>query len=238
MSGLAVESNAAAFKKALDATAKRLLIAQAIALTKTAKDVQSALRPEMNNAFDRPTRWTLNSTFVRPATVGNLISTVGFKDFAPKGTPAGKYLMPQVHGGARPHKRFERWLIGKGIMSASEFCVPGPAARLDGAGNWSGSHITAILSQLQASPDAYQWETRKSRARAGRKRARVFVPGRGSHLRRGIWMRDGRTVRPIAFFVSSTSYAPRFPFHRIAHKHAVANFPIRYREQMERTFRR
>ena len=236
--GFAVVSNVAAFKRGVDRIAGQLVYAQAVALTKTAKYVQSSLRADMERVFDRPTRWTLNSLYIRPATKDRLVSTIAFKDFAPKGTAAGKYLKPQVYGGGRGHKRFEKWLTGRGIMDASEYCVPGPGARLDGNGNWSGGQITAILSQLQVSPDASQWETKHSRKKAGRKRARVFVPKHGSRLRRGIWMRDGRAIMPIAFFVRQPQYGVRFRFHDLARRHALRVGPLRYREQLDRLFKR
>src|SRR5262245_39031822 len=90
--------------------------ATALALTRTAQVMQAAQITEMQRVFDRPTPFTLNALFVSPATKRRLEASVYFKDFAPKGTPAGKYLRPQIMGGGRNLKRMERLLQGKGLL--------------------------------------------------------------------------------------------------------------------------
>ena len=48
----------------------------------------------MQLVFDRPTPYTLNSTFVSPATKTKLKAEVKLKDESAKGLPATKYLAP------------------------------------------------------------------------------------------------------------------------------------------------
>lgn len=51
---------------------RRLNAVMATALTRTAQDVREAVRQELPRVFDRPTPYTLNSLFVRPATAQRL----------------------------------------------------------------------------------------------------------------------------------------------------------------------
>ena len=49
-------------------------------LNETAKVIQRELQGEMGRVFDRPTRWTLNSTYVKYATVQTMEAIVKIKD--------------------------------------------------------------------------------------------------------------------------------------------------------------
>ena len=55
---------------------KQVRFAAAKALTQTAKKVQTRLIAEMGSQFDRPTPYTLRSTFVKPATKTELSAIV------------------------------------------------------------------------------------------------------------------------------------------------------------------
>ena len=97
--------------------------ATAYALTQTAKDSQQRIVDDMRRSFDRPKPFTLNGTFVSPATKSRLEATVKLKDGyargggenSKRGTP-DKYLRAQVQGGARRNTAFERMLIHNGLM--------------------------------------------------------------------------------------------------------------------------
>lgn len=91
-----------------------LSFATSKALNLKAKEVKAEVRKEMPGVFDRPTLFTLNSVFMWLATKKYLSAEVCLKDFAPKGTPAVDYLVPQVYGGPRRKKRSERWLQCRG----------------------------------------------------------------------------------------------------------------------------
>ncbi len=78
--------------------------ATALALTRTAEDAREEHRRLLPVVFDRPTRYTMNALRVTTSNKYTLKASVFFKD------PPGRgrhYLMPQVEGGSRPHKRFE-----------------------------------------------------------------------------------------------------------------------------------
>jgi hypothetical protein len=85
-----VQSNMKELMALHNADQKHMRLSAAIALTKTAKAAQEELRKEMEKAFDRPTPYALNSTYVRTANVNRLEAEVGIKDESVKGTPAIK----------------------------------------------------------------------------------------------------------------------------------------------------
>src|SRR3546814_8034127 len=57
------------------------------------------------------------SLYVKPATKTRLYANVYFREFASKGTPAVKYLGPEVYGGKRRVKRSEERRVGKECVS-------------------------------------------------------------------------------------------------------------------------
>lgn len=198
----------------------------AYALTQTAKDIKADEVDTMQSVFDRPTRFTLNALYVKPATKRDLVAEVNFKDGFGS-VPAWRYLGPQVEGGARVHKAHELRLIRAGIMRADEFAVPGSETKLDAFGNMSGSAIERILSQLGAAEQkaGYQAnQTAKSRVRAKKKgTGRYFLlrPGAGGRADRkvapGIYYRAGlRDMVPVIMFVRPPRYQKRFPFYERA----------------------
>lgn len=202
---------------------KQLPFAMALTLTRTAQVMQTAEKIEMKFAFDFPTPFTINSVFVRGATKKKLEAFVFLRDEASKGTPPVRYLAPQVYGGARRVKRFERALRAAGILGEHELAVPGSGARLNKFGNLTGGAISAMLSGVSASPDPQQ---NKSRRAAGKKPLRGFFSGEmrkkggafGDSGTRGIWERSsGRKIKPVLIFVpeASVDYRKRFDFFGI-----------------------
>lgn len=206
----------------------------AYALTKTAQDIQSGERQVMSQVFDRPTPFTLNALFVKPATKTDLTAVVGFKD--PGGSvPAWRYLGPEVEGGARKKKSFERALERAGILRSDEYAVPGKGVKLDQYGNLPGSTFTQILSQIQASADPTQNMTDRSRKRAvGRAGGRYILlrPEAGDASSRvygraaaGIYLRTGaRSIVPVLVFVRAPTYSKRFQFYEVAQQVFNARF--------------
>ncbi len=213
---------------------KHIPFATALALTRTAQAAQKEVRAEMPRVLDRPKKFTLNSTFVKPATKRRLEATVGFKDFAAKGTPAGKYLLPQIHGGRRKHKRFERALIRAGIMRSDEYAVPGDDMRLDRYGNLPKGAITKMLSQLRASPDAGQNATQSSRSKRGR-RGRAYFYRRSF---RGVFVRTGKRAFTVFIkFVKVPRYRRRLRFPEIVEGTVQAQFRLQFRRALSQALR-
>lgn len=192
--------------------------AAASGITWTAKNIRDAEVATMRSVFDRPTRFTLNALQVVPATTKNLNGRVDFKQGFGS-VPADRYLNPEVHGGGRRKKSFEKAIERAGHLEAHEFVVPGKSAKLDQSGNMRGGDLSRLLGLLQASPDPMQNATgsRRSSKVAARKSGKVFV-SRGRGLPDGIYRRRGvgKALEQLIRFVGTPQYQPRFPFYDVA----------------------
>ncbi|MGJ9420453.1 hypothetical protein ACHAC9_22255 [Massilia sp. CMS3.1] len=208
--------------------------AAAVALTRTAQDVQPAIKQEMRRAFDRPTNYTLNSTFLKRATRDNLEARVWLKDNpSGKGTPADRYLAPQIFGGERRQKGMERLLQSARLMPAGYVAVPAVGAQLDANGNVKRSQIVQILSQLRLQRGA-GFESRASGsaasnrtiARQGVTYFALATARRG--LQPGIYAKRkagmGTTVKPVFIFASRAMYRPILKFFEVGEATARARF--------------
>ena len=221
---------------------REIPFATARALTWTAKDAQAAEVEELPKVFDKPTRYTLRSIYIVPATKAKLSARVWIKDERAQGNgglPAAKYLEPEIKGGPRGHKSFEKRLIRQGLMPSDMYAVPGARVPLDAFGNVRGSLIEKILSVLGAAEQfagvtANQTAgTRAKAIRRGRHKD-YFVgrPGNGSGPL-GVWERiKGGGARPILIFVRSPNYKPRFDFYGVANRTADRRFPINMRRSL------
>lgn len=211
--------------------------ASALALNRTAAAVSAAIKQKINQVFDRPTPYTQRALRVRRATKQKLSARVDFKDAAGKGIPADKYLGPQVHGGGRSQKRFERALQRVG---GGSFYAPGAGADLDAYGNMSRGQLVRLMSYLQAfGEQGYRANaTERSRARtakvgtspSGYRRINgvmYFVSkGKGTMsgnreqmLPAGIWRKTGThgaDVKPVLLSIDAPTYTPRLPFYETA----------------------
>lgn len=205
--------------------------AVAVALTKTAQIAQRSIKDTMPAVFDRPTSYTMNSLYLRPATRSRLEALVKIKDESYKGIAANKWLHAEVAGGVRNLKRSERSLQIKGYLKSGEQIVPGSGATLDGYGNIRGGQMSKILGALQANADPMQNETTASRkrSRSKKRKAEYFVgaPG-GGRLPRGVYARTkfgfGSAIKPILIFTKAGRYKKRLPFHDIVTKVVQRNF--------------
>lgn len=222
--------------------------ALARALTKTGQAVRDAQRKEIVRVFDRPTPYTRNSVFLRPATKQRLEAEVWLKD----GNSKTHFLLPQIEGGSRPLKRFEQRLVMTGYMQPTERAVPGEGARLDAYGNISRGQINQILSQLKTAVvlGDYSNATDSKRSRAKRAKEAYFVSrgpgtwtGRGAwkngnksqHLPRGVWVRRsfgawGTAVKPVLLFVPKVSYRSRYEFYRLSRQVVDRDFAQNFRD--------
>ncbi|WP_219924669.1 hypothetical protein [Halomonas sp. ND22Bw] len=159
---------------------KQIPYATALALTRVAQRVKEGELAVMKRRFDRPTKFTMNSLYVKRAKKSDRPprATVYFRDFAPKGTPAGTYLQPQVHSGKRNKKRFEKALIHAGAMRPDEWAIPGGGARRDVYGNVAKGQITQMLSGLRAlGEQGYQANATSSRSSRRKGNARRYFAG-------------------------------------------------------------
>lgn len=202
-------------------------IVTAYALTKTAQDIKAAEIAVMKSVFDRPSRFTLNALYMKPAKKRDLVAEVYFKEGFGS-IPAWRYLGPQVEGGPRKHKAHEKRLIRAGHMKPGEYAVPGKGAKLDQYGNLSGSTIERVLSHLQAAEQfaGYQANaTNSRRSKAKRRKSGTFFvlrQDRGSPrggVAPGIYLRQNlNQIVPVIMFVRAPHYKKRFPFYETARK--------------------
>jgi hypothetical protein len=217
----------------------------AYALTKSVQAAQQAEREVMERVFDQPTRYTLNALAVIPATKYNLTATLHFREGG--GTPAWKFLGPEVRGGSRHKKGFERALERAGILRANEYAVPSKFMPLDGNGNMRPGLITRILSDVGANPDplsnASTKGRRKRRMRGGGfyfllRRDGSSALGTKVYGRRaasGIYFRLGlRNIRPMLMFVSAPSYSKRLPYDETAQGVISNSFVANFNEGFRR----
>lgn len=224
--------------------------ATALALTKTAQFIDRHEVAEMTRVFDQPTKFTLQSTRVIPATKQRLWASVAIKDESTKAVAPIKWLAPQIHGGTRPLKRFEQRLKSAGVLPPGHFAVPASGADFDVHGNMSRGEIVRMLSDLQSHWDPLQNTTERSRQRRRRSRTKrpTFyfstwpVTKRTAHLRPGIYKRVGavaglasgittgfRTpIKPVLIFVPRVRYRKRFRFYEIADQTGRMRFPIEF----------
>jgi hypothetical protein len=230
---LAFQSDLKQAARDVRALGRQAGFAQVVALTRTALDAKVAEQETMRSVFDRPTPYTINSVFVKPATKAKPEAQVGLKD--EYGFPsenqitANRYLGPHIDAGPRSTKRFEKRLQLDGQMPRGWFAVPGQFARLDEYGNISRGQITQILSQLTLTKvSGYSAGiTVRSRKGAIKRAGGEFIAlphGRGK-LPPGIYQvtqfSAGRSApRPVVIFFKSVANRRRFEFNGVAEQAA------------------
>ena len=218
---------------------KQTSLANVVAINWTAKQAHDDVVKSMTSVFDRPTPWTMRGFYVWRADKAHPFAKLEARRFAGKGTPAYKYLEPEVFGGTRRAKGHERALRAAGVLPMSMYTVPGPGASLDQYGNMRGSEYVKILSQLKAFGEVGYTAniTERSRKRGSNKtRSQYYVVrSRAYGQHPGIWKRNasGTKTVPVLFFVRQPTYTPRFPFHDIARSSVNANFDTNFSKALK-----
>jgi len=205
----------------------RYAVAQA--MTDSAKAGQKAITDSMSRYIDRPTPFTQRSTYVSFANPNKLRAEVGFKQFATKGTPAGKYLSAMARGGDRSQKRSETILRNAGAIGRSQFIVPRREWQSDPYGNVHRGTMTMVLSQLRAFNTAGATLNASNSARSRRKRetaGQFFMSRSGRAIlyrAAGGGSRDAET----AFMVldDAPNYERRFPIVRLLNEEIDRSYP-------------
>jgi len=212
-------------RAALGQSERQARFAGVLAITKAAQAVKAAQLQALPGVLDRPTAYTMRSLYLRKATLQRPAVEVWFKDSSAAsrmGTPAATYLQPQVQGGGRRVKRFERALQMAGHMPAGYQCVPGAGCKRDASGNPSRGQIIQILSQLRITLTAGHTRNMPRDARgqinAQRKAGGRYFVAKGGRLSPGIYLREfmGRGLFPVFLFRKATAYRPRYDFAAIA----------------------
>lgn len=222
---------------------KQAKYAAAVALTKTAQEVQTNIKQEMTRAFDRPTDYTINSVFIKPATKDKLVAKVGLKNDAYKGVPADRYLAPQIFGGRRSLKSMEKALQSAGLMPSGHFAVPAAAAQMDQFGNVKTSQIIQVMSQLKVQRGG-GFESRASNKAASKRTVAkqgvtyFAVPRQYRKLKPGIYEKrisgKGSSVKPVFIFVSMVKYQKRLRYFEVAEQTVTRKFASIYRNELKK----
>jgi hypothetical protein len=129
--------------------------AASLALNRIAVNMRDQLRETMKTTFQNPVPFTLNSLYIKASNKSNLEIEVGLKEFAPKGNPASKYLLPQIKGGPAYDTRFQKSLQYKQLLAPGMYAVPTQSdyIRRNQYGNVMPSQYTEILYSLRAFRD-------------------------------------------------------------------------------------
>lgn len=224
---LEINVDTRSISSALDAAPGQLKYATSQAINRTAWDVRDELKKEMPAVFNKdgkpPTPFTLNSLKVFTSKQSNLTAEINFK-----GKPSDHYLRPEVFGGPRPLKIFEKALGGS-------FYVPGKAAPIDRYGNVTGSQIMRMLSVLgKARPGQNQSAAkRKIRVLKGIKQ---FYFTKEGHVAESTSKRE-----PKIWFVklkNAPGYSIRLRFNQVSKRVIDAKLEINTRKAISMAFKR
>jgi hypothetical protein len=224
-----------ATKAYLAGMGKQVNFATAVALTRTAKQVEQKIQRDIPVKFDRPKPQTTKGTFVKKATKSNLEAVVGIND------RVSAYLAPNIGSSGqvwRDRKRSEQMLSAAGILPEGHYTVPGAGARLDAYGNMSRGQIVQILSYFRTFGNTALNTKRlnatdKYRARIAKQRSDYFVvpvASRELGLFPGIWQRTGvNSIKPVLLFVGRPLYSAIYNLSEEAKREAQRVFDIEFK---------
>lgn len=229
----------------------RALVGQAVpevvakALTFTVQKAQTSIAEEMSRVFKGgATPYTVKSTRIETATPQDLSARVAVKDRTTNnGTLPEDYLFPQVFGGPRKEKRFERAMRYAGLLKPGSRVVLGDSAPIDTFGNLKRGEMQRILTATRSAFDPYQRKSKSARSRKNAKNAPYFVGGlddvryeggemvvKKGRMQPGIYRREGRGIKPILIFITKQpTYAKRLDFEGIARATAAREFEPTFR---------
>jgi hypothetical protein len=227
-----VDTNAEAVKKLLEDVRKdQLPFARSLIANRMAQVIKKNETEVMKSRLDRPKAFTLNSLMLKPGNKHKPEARVWFKDFAPKGTPAGKYLMPQVYGGDRPLKRSEKALMAMGYLRKGKYLAPASGAKRDAYGNMSRGQTVQVLSALRAfsgvgANQNASGSDRSKKAQAKSGADKFFWSTINGET--GVWQRQrtafGTGAKAILLEQDAPKYRVKFPFFKVAENTTTANY--------------
>lgn len=182
---------------------------------------------QIRQKFQRPVRRTQRAPLVRMATARDLSVELYINDDPKSGTAPNKYLQPQIDGGRRRPKKYEKALRLRGIIKPNQYSIINENYRTK-AGNISGQRVEQILSQLGAAEmtAGYQAnQTARSKRRAGKSRKQYFPLYRDGRAI-GIFVRatKKRVDNVMGFDDSAPRYRQRWDFYDESERYMVKKF--------------
>lgn len=192
----------ASFQPIAPQASARTRKAAAVALTRTAWEVRSALMAGMQDSFDRPTPFTMRAFRVDAARSETMEARVWAMPLQ------ARYLAPEIEGGDRNTKGFEK----KMKLFGGEVALPAAGAKLNQYGNMSLSFIKKVAG------DSGTYNGNK-RFFTGRPKGQPDAP-------EGVWARvDGNNrLVPVMIFANDAKYQERFNMSAIAGRTVDAVF--------------
>lgn len=203
---------AVAPKFSMGPTSKRILRATEQTLDEVARLVYVEEKSTISKIFDRPTPYTISSLKLTRTKNHNMEASVWFKE---PDRMIQHYLVPQVEGGGRRMKGFERALD-------STYLYPAKGARLDKYGNMPYGQIVQILSVLGRAEYVAGYSaniTTRSRKRNRKPREFFWLRGNRGKLTAGIYERQQKgRPKPVLIKGKSPTYSKRFRFYEIGRR--------------------
>lgn len=220
---LKITIDTSALRSSLPDIQRKITRCTALALNDVARTAVDLLQQKQTAVFDRPVNFTQRGYRIKRATYSGLQATV----FAlPR---QDNYLQPEVSGGPRKVKAYERAMRAAGILPAGCYTVPAKSLRLDAFGNIPRALLVQILRQTASSGGTYANAKLADpiKAQRGARRHGVFFvmpEGNRQKLPAGIYRWAGRQSWLIIAFVRSATYRPRLPLKDVGAQAARETF--------------
>jgi hypothetical protein len=213
---------------------KQMRFASMRAVNNTAFAARKSVRDLIASSFDRPMPKTVALPNVTKRATRDDPAAVIALDYR-RFTGSQGYLTPQIEGGKRVPKAFERRLQAIGILPKGMYAVFAKrSGSLNQYGNLSGPKIRQILSYFQAFTEAGFTGNMKAKSidnlRKGKRKGMKFgmsyfvstgkrFGALGMRLPLGIWERHypngtaGKSfIRPVLLFVQDVQYSKRLDY--------------------------
>lgn len=210
--------------------------ASSLTINTLLKDMKKNYQDEMKSVFRNPVPFTLNSLFTKMSDKYNFEGVIGFKEFAPKGNPASKYLLPQIQGGPSYMTRFQKALRHKNILGPGEYAIPTQSdyLRMNQYGNVQPAQYTEILYHLEAFRDSSAFVYQKQAKKKRKPKFGYFAHTtsaynqKGGNFYPGIYIKGPGVERmeSAVFWIQNRipQHQAKFPFADIGIAYAQANF--------------
>jgi hypothetical protein len=229
MLNINVTHNFKQVSRAIGAIGKQARFAAAVALTRTAQDLQRQIPAELDKVLDNPTPFTKRGTYLVAAKRDNLRAEVGFRPVQ------ARYMALQIEGGTVQPGAAGIKLPGNIQLNAFGNIPRGTIARLKAAAK-SGTLGPAIAKRLNAGGNR----------RKGAAPIQLFYgqpTGSGwEDAPVGIWRRippttpggKGKLVPVIVFEDRPARYRQRFNFRALADRTVAARFPAHFQAELRK----
>jgi hypothetical protein len=217
---------------------QQLPFATALAMTRTAQGLLREQKKEMRRSFQKPVPYTMKAIAYQPADKKDEVinSRVFFRQFSGKGTPAYKYLEPNIFGGQRGQKRHEKILSNK--LGGTIFTAPASDAPVNAAGNITGGNYTRILAAVQAFNEVGYTSNATTGSKKRNKSVRGYYVAHKNGKAVGIRQRTGGSNKKILnFFDTPPTYSKRYDFYGLGERYVAKNLPRNFKSALRQAIR-